>query len=62
MKKPRFILSLNSEAEELVKHIQQRMQEQMPKHLSGVKVSKCLAVETALKEYVKQLEAVDEQF
>ena len=62
MKKPRFILSLNGEAEELVKHIQQRMQEQMPKHLSSVKVSKCLAVETALKEYVKQLESIDEQF
>lgn len=61
-KADRFIVSLKPEAEGLVAHIQSRIQEAMPAHLKSMKVSKALAVETALSHYVKHLESTDEQF
>ena len=61
-KADRFIVSLKPEAADMVKHIQTRMQETMPDHLKSLKVSKALAVETALSHYVKHLESTDEQF
>lgn len=62
MRKKRFMISLGAETEDMVKRIQEIMAAQMPKHLPAVKISKCLAVETAIKKYVEQLENLDEQF
>lgn len=62
MSEKRFVISLNKEAEDMVSHIQQRIQEGMPDHLKTIKVSKSLAVETAIKHYIKHLESTDEQF
>jgi succinate dehydrogenase/fumarate reductase flavoprotein subunit len=52
----RFVISMNAEMEELVKQIQKHMQDNMPEHLQSMRVSKSLAVETAIKQYAKTLE------
>ena len=61
MKQKRIMVSLGEEAGAMIKHVQEVMQGQVPKHLVGVKISKCLVVETALKKYVEQLESIDEE-
>lgn len=54
--KKRFVISLNGDMEALVEHIQSQMQNNMPEHLKTLKVSKSLAVETAIKQYHARME------
>lgn len=56
-KTPRIVISLNGEIEPLIDRIRLHMQDNLPEHLKSLRVSKSLAVETALKEYYKRMEA-----
>ena len=55
-KEKRFVISLSGDMESMVNEIQKNLQDNMPEHLKSIRVSKSLAVETAIKQYVKQLE------
>lgn len=61
-KAKRFVVSLNSDMEAEVAHVQKHMQDSVPGHLRGVRVSKSMAVEAAIKHYIQHLESTDEQF
>lgn len=56
-KTPRIVISLNGEIEPMIDRIRLHMQDNLPEHLKSLRVSKSLAVETALKEYYKRMEA-----
>ena len=51
-KTPRIVISLNAEMEPLIDRIRLHLQDNLPDHLKSLRVSKSLAVETAIKEYV----------
>lgn len=51
-KTPRIVISLNGEIEPLIDRIRLHLQDNLPEHLKSLRVSKSLAVETAIKEYV----------
>lgn len=54
-KKPkRYVVSLQPEAEDLIKQIQEMLKKDMPKNLGRIKVSKSMAVETAIKAYLEK--------
>ncbi len=51
----RHVVSMSPEAEQMIKEIQAHMQENLPEPLQTMKVSQALAVETAIKNYLKQV-------
>lgn len=55
-KTKRFVISLNGDMEALVEHIRSQMQNNLPDHLKTLKISKSLAVETAIKQYQSRME------
>lgn len=55
-KTKRFVISLNGDMETLVEHIRSQMQNNLPEHLKTLKISKSLAVETAIKQYQSRME------
>ncbi len=53
--KKRYIISLPLETEALISEIQEAIRKTLPAGLEELKVSKSLAVETAIKKYVEKL-------
>jgi hypothetical protein len=53
--KKRYIISLPPETEALISEIQEAIRKILPAGLEELKVSKSLAVETAIKKYVEGL-------
>ena len=53
--KKRYIISLPPETEALISEIQEAIRKALPAGLEELKVSKSLAVETAIKKYVESL-------
>jgi len=53
--KKRYIISLPTETEALISQIQEAIRKTLPEGLDALKVSKSLAVETAIKKYVENL-------
>jgi hypothetical protein len=53
--KKRYIISLPLETEALISEIQEAIRKTLPAGLEELKVSKSLAVETAIKKYVENL-------
>lgn len=51
-KTPRIVISLDGEIEHLIDRIRLHLQDNLPDHLKSLRISKSLAVETAIKEYV----------
>ncbi len=52
-KTPRIVISLNAEMEPLIDRIRLHLQDNLPEHLKSLRVSKSLAVETAINAYLK---------
>lgn len=50
----RYVVSLNPDMEDLIKQVQAALQKGMPTHVGRVKVSKAIAVEAAIKEFLKK--------
>lgn len=53
--KKRYIISLPPETEDMISQIQEAIKKTLPEGLDTLKVSKSLAVETAIKKYVEKL-------
>lgn len=49
---PRIVISLSGEMEPLIERIRLHLQANLPEHFKSLRVSKSLAVETVIKEFV----------
>lgn len=53
-KSPRVVISLSADVEPMIDRIRDHLQDNLPEHLKSLRVSKSLAVETAIKEYLSK--------